>query len=398
MRNIVLSLTEKILLKKGFSNHYARAYSKNMLEDIFSTDTPLQSKLWALKRGFYSYKIDYFGLNEKNYKTYLPDFDYYRLHPINGVFSHWIDDKLTIRYILQPYKQYLPDYYFHLYEGEIICLPDCPADLSNSVISIINLLDRAKVLAAKLLNSSGGEGFYKLESVGTHYLINGKRHSYNDLITLCDYWRDEIWGGYLITEFLNPCRELSHIWPKSANAVRITTLRNKNEPTKVVDGFIRFGTSKTQFTDSANHGAIISKINIKNGFFTNGVLLNNHRVQESICHPDTGELIEGFIPNWDFIIHKVVDICNYISHIVFMGFDIIVTDDGFKIIEINSHQGIGFNQIDKPYLDDETTKEFFTSQIDKKKQEQHAKKEALLRSKILRLLRKLKHKIYQMIK
>jgi len=42
-----------------------------------------------------------------------------------------------------------------------------------------------------------------------------------------------------------------------------------------------------------------------------------------------------------------------------MGFDIIATEDGFKILEINSHEGIEFNQYYFPYMKHESTRSFF---------------------------------------
>jgi hypothetical protein len=397
MKSLLQILIQKLLFRSGYSDHYAQAFSRTILNDLFTTDLPIKKKLWAYKRGFLSYKIDYFGLTPKNYKSFLACFDYYRLHPINGHFSHWVDDKLTIRYILEPYKEFLPEYYFHLYDGEVLCLPDCPNMSSNSMTSILDLLEKEKVLAAKLLNKSQGEGFFKLEFTQNGYLINNQLLSKKELIILLENWRDEIGGGYIITKFLRPCQEFSQIWGKSANTVRITTIRNKNESAKVVDGFIRFGTKDTDFTDSTNHGAVTCLIDTKDGTFSDGVIINHHKIIESKFHPDTGLLVEGIIPNWDFVKGKIIEICNYMPHVIFMGFDIVFTDQGFKIIEINSQQGLAFNQIYKPYLENKETKAFFSSLIYKKKQELDNKKAAKLLGKIILLLKKFKHQMSQSI-
>ena len=55
-------------------------------------------------------------------------------------------------------------------------------------------------------------------------------------------------------------------------------------------------------------------------------------------HPNTGIKIEGVIPHWQDICNKVIEISSYIFPIEYMGFDIVVTDQSFKILEINTHQ------------------------------------------------------------
>ena len=57
-------------------------------------------------------------------------------------------------------------------------------------------------------------------------------------------------------------------------------------------------------------------------------------------HPDTGVKIEGIVPNWDYMCKGVVNICKFMPELEYLGFDIAITDDGFKIIEINIHQDL----------------------------------------------------------
>ena len=116
MKNLVRNLAVKRLKASGYSSFFAKAAVSNRYEDFFKNkNTTLAQKLWAQKRGFLSDRISFYGLTENNYRDYLSDFDYYRLHPINGPYSKWIDDKLTFRYLLAPFSSYLPEYYYHIY-------------------------------------------------------------------------------------------------------------------------------------------------------------------------------------------------------------------------------------------------------------------------------------------
>lgn len=49
--------------------------------------------------------------------------------------------------------------------------------------------------------------------------------------------------------------------------------------------------------------------------------------------------------------------------IEYMGFDIGITENGFKCMEINSHPGIGYMQLYKSLLADEFTEKYFKKKI-----------------------------------
>ena len=53
-----------------------------------------------------------------------------------------------------------------------------------------------------------------------------------------------------------------------------------------------------------------------------------------------GVEIEGVVPNWELMKKGVIDICRFMPELEYLGFDIAITDDGFKIIEINIHQDL----------------------------------------------------------
>lgn len=135
-------------------------------------ETNWRQKLWAHRRGFYSDRIAKFGLTEANYREFLSDFDYKKLHLINGIYSRWIDDKLVIRYLLAPFKDYLPDYYFQVKRSQVTPLPDLPSGYAANPEGIIKLLTDKGDLAFKPMAGSHGIGFYKLSSRQQSYYIN----------------------------------------------------------------------------------------------------------------------------------------------------------------------------------------------------------------------------------
>jgi hypothetical protein len=377
--------------KAGYSPFYAYKIFANRWNDFFHRKGfTLKQKWWAQKRGFYSRRITMFGLTEENYQDFLPDFDYYRLHPVNGIFSRWIDDKLTIRYILDPYSEYLPKYYYHLNRGEILRLPDCPKNIGQNIDDVISLLKNVKALAVKLLASSSGEGFIKLSVENENFLVNNNKVPLETLRTSIKGWMKVETGGYLITEYLYPCQELSQMWESTPNAIRLSVIRKKHEAPVINGAYIRFGTKKTGVIDNANAGGVTCEIDLNDGRFFNGIMFKDKIIYECRYHPDTKELVEGTVPRWTQLKEKIIEISQYIPEIIYMGYDVVVTDDGFKIIEINSHQGISNLQLYSPYLKNEITSRFFKELLEQKKQEISLRKNQTLLGKIRLLLQKLK--------
>ena len=176
--------------------------------------------------------------------------------------------------------------------------------------------------------------------------------------------------GYLITEYFHDHRELRKICNYSPSTVRIMVIREKNMTPRIAASYIRFGTIKSGIINNQVSGAVSCMLDLNTGCFSGGWITwmtNNYFTKvESKYHPDSGMLLEGELPHWDLIRNKIHEISSYIPQVRYMGYDAIVTDDGFKIIEINSHQGIEFIQYDHPLLTDELSSRFFTGLLEEK--------------------------------
>ena len=83
------------------------------------------------------------------------------------------------------------------------------------------------------------------------------------------------------------------------------------------------------------------------------------------AHPDTHVILGGQrLPNWDIVKKGLYDIVDYFSTLEYFGFDVIITDDGFKICEINSLPGLDIEQVMfGPILDNEVARQFYSDRI-----------------------------------
>ena len=93
-----------ILLEKiralGMDYRWAEMFVKKLRDDenAFPVADKVQKK-WALEKGFYPGRIKLYGLTENNWENFVPDYQYFMLHPMNNHFLKWLD-KTTLKYVM----------------------------------------------------------------------------------------------------------------------------------------------------------------------------------------------------------------------------------------------------------------------------------------------------------
>lgn len=361
MKKIIRKCSSLFLRAKGYSSYISYQLYDEIIEDFFENKKySIFEKIWAYRHGFLSDKLGLYNLNSSNYKNYLSDFAYYKMHPINGRYSAWIDDKLTLRYTLYNFSDYLPDYYFQLNKGTVLKLADCPSYLENEIDGIIELLREKEKLAVKLLSGGCGIGFYKLSFKNKEFYLNNVSISLHDLKSFLNSLE-----SYLITEYIEAHDSIRKIYDVTPNALRIVTINPDKEEPRILFSLIRFGNAKTGMVDNTYAGWLFSKINIDNGAFENPKMYIDGKAVSQLKHPDTGVDLTGTIPYWPTIKEKTIEIAKALPQLVYMGFDVIVTNNGLKIIEINSLPAITSIQEYVPFMEEEESRRFFTNILER---------------------------------
>ena len=332
--------------------------SQLLIQDLLRRDIKPKKKLWSYRKKFLSKTVVDQGINDDNYKEYLPDFRYFKLHPLNTGFGKWIDDKLTMKLILEPFSEFVPQYYFHFFEGKILKLPECPGGYNGTVDDILKILHEKKRLACKKVRGGGGDGFFMIREKGEQTFINKTAVDRNELSE-----RIQSLDNYIVTEYVTAHPLLKKISPDSPNSMRLVVIHPDDGNSFIAAAYLRFGTKHTRLMEVQAQDGIISKIDIINGQFSDSKRRGEDGLfRDCRVHPDTGREITGTVPHWNLIKEKVEEISNYLPQLRFMGFDIAVTEGGFKILEINSLPGLTLQHF-FPLLKDERTGNFFKSRI-----------------------------------
>lgn len=342
----------------GMDYRWAGMFVKKLRDDenAFPVDD-IDKKKWALERGFYPGRIELYGLTEENYKNFVPDYQYFMLHPMNNHFLKWLD-KTTLKYVLNSNgcEDTMPEYYAYvendLCGARFTYLMDCPHDIPKNEDFLWNLLQQKKVLAMKPNSgTSGGLGFIKLEQRADGLYENNKPIDLERFEEIRDTMRN-----YIITEYAHQHKELAAVWPDSECTLRVIMCKvpaeNRYAPTTwaCAVSYARFGTSVNGGASNLSSGGVGVGFDFETGKYNDFCIRYKRYTPDGKWmldkHPDTNvEWKTTGLPNWELVRNKIDALCQHISSLDYLGLDIIITENGMKLCEINSHPAIDYEQV-----------------------------------------------------
>lgn len=356
-------LAARLLRRSGCSSWAAPLLWRRIKKDFFAkTGVPIRQKLWAYRLGFLSDKITRYSLSNANANLYLPELRYLAMHPINGKYGRWIDDKLTLRHTYGSYAEFLPKYYFHLDSGCVLRLPDCPGCINRppTIDDVLALLHDEGCFAIKPLSASGGRGFYKLSAIDGVLAINNIPATTGKVKEFLKQLHDHI-----VTEYLFSHPEIRNIYSGTPNTVRLIAIYDRDFGPQIVHGSIRFGVKASGLVDNVDAGGLFCLIDLNDGRLSQARQLISGRMTHLDQHPDSGKTLIGFVlPNWGDIKITISEIGSRYPQLRWVGYDIVITEKGFKIIEINSLPDIEYIQEEfGPLLANEHARRFFEGRL-----------------------------------
>lgn len=345
-----------------------RPYMEHLWLDAVKSDVSyngatIPQKLWAWRHGFLSFRIKQYGLTKENYQNFLSDYDYMWLNRMNNVYQGWISDKTTFRYTMDPMKEFIPSYYFSVFKknGVLVLAPmqDLPEHIEHTIHGLCELLREQERLVFKPSAGTHGDGFYCLEYHDGCYWVNGEASNEEQIETLIQDQK----SFYVVTSYIVMHPKLKAIYPKSVNSIRMMLINRHGYDPKIMQTYMRIGSSRTGYTDNVGYGGIAAMIDTETGRLYDPESLKDHIYYPCPTHPDTGVEIGGIVvPHWDMICEKVQEICRLMPELEYLGFDVAVTEEGFNVMEINIHQ-----DLHKVAMHSDEIREYFRERIEYKK-------------------------------
>ncbi len=361
-----------MMRQAGMDYKWARMFVKKLGDDEKAFPADDATKQWALSRGFYPGRVELYGLTEDNYRNYLPDYPYFMIHPINHHFKMWVNDKLTLKYVLNSNgcADTMPEYYLYVENnGNYTYLMDAPASIPKDKDFIFNLLKEKGTLAVKPNSgTSGGVGFMKLEYRDGEIFSNNRpmaRSEFDDVVSNLK--------NHIVTEYAYQHAELARIWPSSECTLRVIMVKlpyvSPYQPSgwQCVVSYARFGTCISGGASNLSSGGIGIGFDFQTGQFRDfGIRYRRFCPDgqwQCTEHPDTHVVWKDTaLPNWNFVRNKILQVCDHIGSLDYLGFDVIITPNGMKLCEINTHPAADYEQVMcPPILSNDKAKAFYDS-------------------------------------
>lgn len=107
-----MDFTVEQMMKDGFTIKMANFYHELMKKERNSGLWSDEFIDWAHNNGFLAESAVAYNLTEENKDDYLSDYDYLKIWPLNSWERIWINDKLTLKYMLfgTQLDKYMPEY------------------------------------------------------------------------------------------------------------------------------------------------------------------------------------------------------------------------------------------------------------------------------------------------
>lgn len=366
MRDGMKSALPKLedLLADGFTKRMAASYLGILETERASGLFDADYLEWAHAHGFCAESAYAYGLSDANLGSYLSDYDYWRLWPLNDWQRIWINDKLTLNALLSDSElaQYLPRYHYYSSRGHLLPLGEGDG---AGMEGFLACLRREGELACKPCNGSEANGFFKLAFEDGSYLLNGRPVGVEGVGRFVAEN-----PNYVFTEFIHPNAQLAAIDPL-IHTMRVLVLNPTGIDPVPAASYLRFAVGVDETGSSANYQAPTTAdicsynvgVDLSCGRYGGGKVVYAAKVVDSPKHPTSGTLAEGQIDCWPQMLEMMRRISLKVRACEYLGFDACVTDKGPRIMEINSHSGVKYLQLFTPIMEDARLSEYFSSKI-----------------------------------
>lgn len=355
------------LLENGFTRRMAQEYLDKFESERESGLFDPDFMEWAHARGFYAQSASTYGLTEDNYRDYLSDYEIDRIWPLNDWQRIWINDKLTLGYMLAgtEFESLLPEYYYYTAADRLVPLYN--SGFRDGIEGFCEVMREKGEFACKPCNGSLAAGFHLLAFADGTYHVDGVASDEAGVAAFVDEH-----PNFIFQEFLRPNAEMAKIDPLIHTLRIVMTNTTGTNPT-TISSYLRFGIGKDKSGVTANYapptagdiGAYNLRFDIDTGWFGDGVIVYAAKNVPSPRHPDSGVLAEGTIEEWPEVEETLKRLALRLGPVKYMGFDLGFTDKGVKLMEINSHPGVEYVQLHTPLIADERAGAYYRAEIAK---------------------------------
>lgn len=314
---------------------------------------PFQQRLAMYLKGFLGESYVLYQLDTNRSEQYVSDYARFVKTPhINGRYSILLNDKLLFYKHLQPFREHLPLHYGVIHNGEYLNFMDG----ENAFSEVLNLCQNKKCILKRMYGGAG-VGLYVLESASSKFILNGAVIGESELKSLMKKMR-----RYLVMEHIRQHDYAAAVYPETTNTLRVLTLWDYDEGKPFIARAVhRFGADRSRPVDNWTQGGFAAPVDVESGILGKATTFpTTNRLEWFTEHPTTKKAIAGLqLPFWDEIRRKIIEIAEYVFYLPYVGWDIVIKDDGFAILEGNNFTDVNVFQVHRPLLEDPRIYRFY---------------------------------------
>lgn len=303
--------------------------------------------LHLIFKGFTPNKGYYYDFKKYGYKSYVTDTTRY----LNTVFINYpnrdmLNDKYACYLFLKDFTDKVVPVFALINDGFLFTV--------NKYRDADELFEHEQRVVLKPRQGRGGDGVMVLNiENGKIYTSKGEAKDLTSLIRPLK--------NYVLVPYVQQHEYSSGIFPGSLNTIRLMTCILDDKAVLLRAGH-RFGNANTGDVDNFSQGGVSTIIDMETGILQDPVMWDhkNRRRRSIEVHPFTGQQILGVqIPGWTEMRDSVLALHQSMKFIKYVGWDIAITSDGYKIIEANYASDVDGLQMHRPLLTDEPNRQFF---------------------------------------
>lgn len=316
---------------------------------------PFGKKLWCYRNGFFSYSYVLFNFEENNPQLYISDIEEnIKSRHINQDLVY-IDNKILFPLFLKPFIPVNPEYHL-IMNGSLSSFNEKRSE--TTIEALVDAAEKGNGFMVKPVDGASGIGVFKVHFEDGTYWLNQDKKSKSEILHFVKSLHN-----YLVSPLIEQADYSTKIYPKSVNTVRMLTMVDPvSQKPFIAVAAHRIGNEQSFPVDNCAMGSFTANIDIETGTIGKAVTTVLHGMQNQwhSHHPDTGSPIEGVtIPNWQQIKSGILAIAENVKFLPYIGWDIVVTNDGFTIIEGNDGPDLKLHQVHGPLLTDKRVKAFY---------------------------------------
>lgn len=293
------------------------------------------ARMKAYRHGFTTGQYVRYDLKNNSLDQYLSEYDRWNSRKLNGPYNLIFDNKII---------------FYELFHG-LLDIPATLAWINNGSIfdlkgariapeEFLSLLQELKQMVIKPISAGSGEGVEIIRFSGDQYYIN--THTISAVELQCHLLKK---NDVIVTEYVTQHAYASEMFDKTVNTIRVISVFDEDMDLPVILYAIhRIGTSGTIPVDNAKQGALVSLMNIQTGSLGDAKTMFGSRIYTH--HPDSGAPITNTrVPFWAEATANLIRIHGMYPYIKLIAWDLVITADGYSVIEGNASTGFNILQL-----------------------------------------------------